>query len=159
MIPLWLSNKRKRTWTFPMLQDLVTIGLMFLFSIHHLESLTFTICQWKSQKREVSLMLKSTKTVILTPIELSNDLDTFLFNPLVLLSLGTPGYWQTWAIQAQESLSNATAIVSLHSPVMRRQKGKETSGCVLGENSAHCCPLRLYNSLCCHFEMLNLTSD
>lgn len=39
-------NKKKGICTFPMLQDLVSIGILFFLSIHHLESLTFTVCQW-----------------------------------------------------------------------------------------------------------------
>lgn len=53
-ISLWLTDKRERTCIFPTLQHLATVGLIFFFSIHHLQSLTFTICQWKGQRREIS---------------------------------------------------------------------------------------------------------
>lgn len=39
----------------------------------------------------MSLLLKSAETVILTVIKLSDDLDTLLLGPLVLLLRETPG--------------------------------------------------------------------
>lgn len=78
---LWIE--RKRICTFFMLQHLVIIGLKFFFSIHHLASLTFTVCQWMSLRGEswVSLKLKLTNAIILIP-EI-NNLDTLLLNPFV----------------------------------------------------------------------------
>ena len=42
-------------------------------------------------ERWVSLVLKSAEAITLTPVKLSNYLDTFLFSPLVLLFLGAFG--------------------------------------------------------------------
>lgn len=137
-ISLWPHNKRKRTCTVPMLQHLVPIVLIFLFSIHPLECLTFTICQWVG--REVSLMPKSTETLILTLMESSNDLHIFFSSPSVLLSLGPPGCWQSWETQVLRNEWCHSHSLTSHSAVMEGQMGKETSGWILGEKSTHCCP-------------------
>lgn len=107
------------------------------FDIYSLPAMSLRGEKW------VSLMLKSAEAITLTPIKLSNDLDTLLPSPLVLLFPRSTWMLTDLCNSSLESFSGGTLYstsFTLQSCNVRTS-GKETSGCVLGQK------LVLYYSL------------